>query len=266
MKAVLDLSKLNQGSSGHGWHWNLNWLGCQKRAHLLDTLPRARIAEVTPRYFLVGSVLHKLLELHESSTGYQDITFKNVPPHLAAPVDEAWEIFRHYRAYYPPGWWGAVKARELSLIDDDGYTGRLDLVLRILNKTHIQHWYEVGVTVGHGTYIGDYKSFTPPFDPLDYWDNPQFTGYDHLYRQKYYRQADGTLILGINKVDRKNPPVRGLLIPPAGARQYRIWKVQLNLAYARRTSALRDLPNVAHCGYGQYRCPFYMKECRLLSQ
>lgn len=268
MKAVLDLSKLEGTGSKSGWSWHLRWLGCTMKAHLLDTLPPKRVEEATPQFFMVGTIVHKLLDIHESHTGYQDITFKNVSPFLREPADEAWEIFRHYRAHYAPGWWGIVLARELHL-EHDGYTGQIDVVLKIATKEHIRHWYDVGVVIAKGVYIQDYKTFTPPWSPNDYRDSPQFTGYYDLYIQHLHNarigRPRGTLITGINKSEKKAPPVKGLFIPPPGPRQMNIWDQQLILSATRKEESDEDgpQPNLAHCGYGNHVCPFKLKECPL---
>ena len=271
-QAVLDLAKLESTGSGKGWSYWSNWLGCAKRAALIEAAQAKGLDLIGNSHMRVGSIVHKLLELHEGSTQFRDIVIKNREL-MPDEVKEAWEIFSHYRANYAPGYWGKVLGREILVGNPDNLSGRLDLLLQISTKEHLAHWRAAGVPFIHkGTYIVDYKVHTPQEGKVDdvfFRNSPQFTNYWNLYAGlPKARKLAGTLVMVILRQERRNPPVHGILITPPGAEQQEVlWVALERAAFARNTVHWEDnkrvgyyyQPNVTLCGKGSFRCPFYLK-------
>ena len=259
---VLDLAKLESTGSGRGWSFWSNWLGCAKRAALIEAAQAEGLDLIGNSHMRVGSIVHKLLELHESKAQFQDIIIKNREL-MPDEVKEAWEIFSHYRANYAPGYWGKVLGREILVGNPDNLSGRLDLLLQISTKEHLAHWRAADVPFIHkGTYIVDYKVHTPQEGKVDdvfFRNSPQFTNYWNLYAGlPKARKLAGMLVMVILRQERRNPPVHGILITPPGQEQQLILHNALLTAREAQHN-LRAAANISQCGKGSFRCPFYLK-------
>jgi hypothetical protein len=257
--AIIDLTK-DDGGSGTGWSYWSMWLdGCNMRPHLCETTKTPYVASDSA---LVGRIVHKLLEHHETGKRYRDYILQadGLEPYA---VRDAQKIFAQYRANYPPGWWGKVLFKERPLrgtVAGIDFTGRIDLGLQV-DRLAASHWVAIGAAVVPGFYVVDYKTYSPPWDPEMYLNSPQFTGYWELMEQTFEKMPKGTLVLGINKKDAKRAPAIGLLIPPPTPEKRIILHHALRVAEAY--SRPPYVPNIGRCGRGNYRCPFYLKECNL---
>lgn len=257
MATVISLTDDDVGHSGTGWSYYSQWLeGCNMRPWLAKKLGfQSRDSEA----LALGKIVHKLLDMHEAQGSYQDYVLEsfNLKPYVVA---QAQRVFANYRVYYPPGHWGRVIERERMIkgtVAGLPYTGRQDGKVKI-TKAAWNSWAGLGVpTIIGKTYRLDYKTFKPPFDAEMYLNSPQFTGYHQL------DPVEGTLVLGINKTDQKRPPAVGLLVPPPTKKDIAILEHCLKLAVAYSKPPF--IPNPVRCGRGNYRCPFYLKECDLIT-
>jgi hypothetical protein len=270
---VVSLAK-NEGSSGHGWSFCQSWLKCQRAAWLDEHGEPSAFGELAYPLQL-GTILHKLLEFHETE-GYRDYILE-APGIATKALEEARAIFGVYRANYPPGHWGKVLGVELPLVSENDiavaghpYTGRADMVISVSTKDHIKAWKDAKVPLlMPGLYFVDYKSFTPPFDRDYYANSPQFTGYWEMRASlrklvRGWKRIRGTLVLGISKTEDRRPPAEGIYIPPPGAEALQIFDSQVQLADSRyRADQLDAECNLTHCGFAAYRCRHYLRDCPL---
>ena len=256
---IIDLSS-DEGGSGRGWSYWSMWLdGCNMRGYLCETLG---IPYVSSDSALMGRVVHKLLEFHEGSKKDRDYMLAGDSKLEPYAVRDAKKLFADYRAKIRPGHWGEVISRETPIkgtVAGIDYTGRIDLVIRVL-KAHQQHWLDIGALVSLGYHIVDYKTYSPPFDAEMYLNAPQFTGYWELIEQnrKHFAAVRDTLVLGI---DKRSHVIKGLVVPPPTPSKRLVLHHALRLAEAN--SKPPYVPNVGRCGRGNYRCPFYCKQCDL---
>jgi hypothetical protein len=261
-------------SSGHGWSYTKLWLGCQRKAQLITEAQERGEPGIVGHALTLGTIGHLLLQFHETE-GYADYALE-VPRIMGDAAKEAQEIFARYRAFYPPGHWGKVLDVEMPMIHTTllGYTGRADVVVHVRTAKHLKAWQNAGVKgILPGYYIVDYKFFTPPFDRVGYLHDPQFTGYygmrSSLKLPKKVREGiRGVLVLGVNKFEKKRPPAEAIFIPPPNAKKNLVLDYAVSLADERRAEIdptnILYLANPALCGYGSFRCPFFMKTCELV--